>query len=232
MKNIKNFKSYFIKESTQLKDSYHGKRSINKKNGHLGVIHNWGWKGSYLFLDIEDGSSTELSDLDDIEIIDNKEFNILYEERNYRQPKEGEEFTQRQRDHGRINDSTLKAMEKGASSGEYTDDFAREVAMIVSMSEFYKKLLNTYGTVNIDEIKKTDRSGLSELFQQSQFGEESSYSEMCDKMGLHGESPISENEIIDKLESTKEFAEEQGIDWPALEGEYSEELKFFLKLLK
>lgn len=232
MNHIKNFQSYLIKESTQLKDSYHRKGVINKKNGHLGVIHNWGWKGSYLFLDIEDGSSTELSDLNDIEIIDNKDFNELYKERNYRQPKDGEEFNKRQIDHGRINDSTLKAMEKGASSGEYTDDFAREVAMIFSISEFYKELLNTYGTVNIAEIQKTDPSGVKELFQQFQFGEESSYSKMCDKMGLHGETPISENEIIDKLESAKEFAEEQGIDWPALEGEYSEELKFFLKLIK
>lgn len=213
---------------SKLDDSVHNKKAINNINGHIGLINNWGWKGSYVFVDVEDGTTTEMKDLNDVRIIGDDEFYSLYDDRNYHVPKKGEVFTDRQKRYGKIHDFTLNATQK-YSNGEYSDDFCREVAQIISTTAFYKAILKEYGTVDVEKIKEKDPSGLKEIFYSYQMCEDSCYSNMCDKMGLHGDSVMSESEIIGYLEDAREFSEEHGIKW--IPEEMSQELEFFIKLI-
>lgn len=232
--DVKKFLSFVAEipkrmNESKLDDSMHKKKAINNINGHIGLINNWGWKGSYIFVDLEDGTTTEMKDLNDVKIINDDEFYNLYNDRNYQVPKKDEIFTDRQKTYGKIHDFALNARQNMYSNSEYSDDFCREVAQIISTTAFYRAILKEYGTVDIEKVKEKDPSGLKEIFYSYQMGEDSCYSNMCDKMGLHGDSVMSESEILSYLEDAREFSEEHGIEW--MPKEMSPELEFFIKLI-
>lgn len=225
-------KSYKLFEST-LQDKYHYHRAISKENGHLGVINNWGWKGIYLFLDVENGDIVKLGSIDEVDLISKEEFKKLYDERNYRDPKEGETFNPRQKTYGKIHDFTLKStMGDGCSSGEYSNQFCREMASIIATYLFYKEILEKYRSI---EEAREDKDNFMEIFKKYHMSPECTYSEMCDKMGLHGDSPkVGEDQIMDYIENAKRFEEENNLQGQIVKSIYkegpSEELQFFLKV--
>lgn len=229
-------KPYKIFESDNLNDNYHRHGAILKSNGHVGMIHNWGFMKIYLFLDFETGEEIKLNSINEVELISKEEWKNVREERNYKTPKEGETFTDRQKTYGKIHDTTLKAVMEGAPNGEYSSKFCREMASIIASYYFHKEVFEKYESL---EKARENKDEFMEIFKKYQMGSESTYSVMCDKMGLHGESPkIGESQIMDYIEIAHELEKKHNLtgvnkivksiykDGP------SEELQFFLKVIE
>jgi len=232
---VKYLKSYKIFESSNLNDSYHRHGAILKSNGHVGMIHNWGFMKIYLFLDFETGEQVKLNNIGDVDLIDKEEFNRLREERNYEIPKEGETFTDRQKRYGKIHDTTLKAIMEGSPGGEYSSQFCREMAHIIASYMFHKEIFESYESI---EQAREDKEKFMETFKKYFMSPECIYGKMCDEMGLHGESPkIGEAEILDYIEDSRKMEAEHNLIDPKdkivksfyKEGP-SEELQFFIKM--
>jgi hypothetical protein len=193
----------FITENVD--QTLHGKWAFY--NDHIGYIDVWGWKNQYRFLDIETKKVIPLKNLNDVTILDDKEGVRIFNERNYKNPKEGENFSDRQKQYGKIHDNQVRLIFDEFTTGLYTSDFCRGVAFMISQYHYYKQIIKKYGT-DYKVAKKflPAETGLFQKYILAPFGQDCMYSDYCAKMGLHGGGcKLTEEEIKDYIKKVKEL---------------------------
>ena len=119
------------------------------KNNELGVVHYWGFRKKYLFLNWQKGKVEMLKNTSGLTPITSEEFGKIYEERNI---KEG---TERERTYGKMNETRNKILGAGTTdkTGKWSMDFARDINTMDGYLKAYKELCNHYGKLTIEEYQ-------------------------------------------------------------------------------
>lgn len=175
---------------------YHHKLAL--LNNHFGQLNYWAWKGCYIFLDFEDNKPLYLDNLNDVEILSKDEGDKIYHERNYSTPNPGEIFTDRQQKYGKIHDNVINLTSDFGTSGQYTNNFCRCIAYLISQYHATIELINDFDGDQNNIIKQ----GKKDYFVAKYLiGEKSMYDIYCEKSGLHdGVCQITETEILSYLD--------------------------------
>lgn len=164
------------------------------RNNNLCVAQKWGWKGCYIFLDLEDNKTHIIRDISKYNVLGEEEGRKIFNERNYTKPKNGEILDKRQLRYGKIHDNLLNINEVG-TNGTYTNRYTRGVAFLISQYYFLKDLKKKYGEnykVSLDKMAK-DEKFKNEMVNKYMFGNDSMYIEYCRKMD---NNEVTEDEVM------------------------------------
>lgn len=188
------------------------RKDFATKGTQFGLLFNWQYKGTYLFYDLETKKRYELKNLDDVQILGDDEKYIIFEARNYRTPKPGEKFSERQKMYGKIHDNFLDITSNG-TNGKYSMNFIRGAATIISEYHLFKETMPIYGN-DADEIfEKINKDGRQmEFVGKYLIGPVCEYDILCHKFGLlvSNTDPIPdipENELLDIFREIQNWPE-------------------------
>lgn len=166
-----------------MRQEYHNKKAI--KDNCIGIIQWWKFKKLFLFFNCEKKVIEELSDVSDIKLLSNKEWDELYKERNVH------EGNERERMYGKLHENWLDIQEKMTTNktGKFSLDFCRFIAHTASKTAIYNEMteagLKTIGITGECAYTK-------DISIKHSFGDESTYSLIF--MKAHDEE-ISNKEI-------------------------------------
>jgi hypothetical protein len=186
------------------------------KDNQVGIIHYWGFKDIFMFLNFEIGKVEKNITPSDVKIISRQQFDKLYKERNVHEGNDREKL------YGKLHEVSLNIMGAGTTqkTGKWSMDFGRDVMAINGTVGMYKEICQHYGELKLDEIKGLPLTGeiamkhLMPSFKSEKMS-------LCDKVF---EELISEEEIKQIFEEYNSLPE----DWKRVKP-MSEESDFYLK---
>jgi hypothetical protein len=117
-------------------NNYHNKRVI--RDNEIGIIQWWRFKKLHLFFNCEKGVIEELTNISNVKILPNEEWQKLYEERNIR------EGNKREQMYGKLHENFLKIQDfmTTQKTGKWSKEFCRSVSGMKATCEIYKEQTN------------------------------------------------------------------------------------------
>ena len=184
-------------------------RAILNSTGQLGLLQEWGWKKSHIFMNAETGVTIEARP-EDVTMIDKAVWDDVWKERNrpveYFDPanslyngKPG--LSERQIHYGVIHDTTLESCFFGGTNRFWTADFCRGLAQMVAMLEMSESLM-AGGVSKLNDLSKEEKDVFIKRFL---IGDNSVYEVWCNRSGLHNGKTcdITEEEIVEAIKRVK-----------------------------
>ena len=187
------------------------------KNNELGVVHYWGFRKKYIFLNWQKGKVEILKNTSELTPITSEEFNKIYEERNIR------EGSERERTYGKMNETRNKVLGQGTTdkSGKWSMDFARDINSMEGYINAYKELYSHYGKLTIEEYQ--EKPLYKEIILKNVMPSFKKYEERLSDKAF--EEEITEEEIVNLIAEFKAMPE----DWLKNFKAFGYETKKYLK---
>jgi hypothetical protein len=152
---------------------FNGKSAIDK-DGNIGKIFYWGWKGT-LYFGNEKGDIVDYKDASELEIISDQKYKTLYNKRNFK----GE--SGREKTYGVIHDKILHSVLFQTSSKNcfWTKKFGGDYGMMIAAIGIHKDLIKKFGHTNKDLLDVVERKQYSDIATSHLIGGGHSDKEKC-----------------------------------------------------